>query len=169
MYFQKFFLFVPIFQNTNYIFSITTEIIPQIRGQYSIFNYQTKDDVYRYKSKLRKSHKDKIPFHVEDHHLIPQEFKKHNVIQSSKFNINCSNNLLIMPGRLSRNIFPQKIIHQGHPHYNKRVRFYLNHIGRSECNQTRQYELWLLLKYLEESILRHETMLFSNPNHVGKE
>jgi|TARA_Y100000992_G_C21179321_1_gene449922 hypothetical protein len=160
MYFQKFILLVPVLQKTNYIFSFSKDIIPQIRGGYSVFKYQSQEDIYRYKSKLRKSHKENIPYHVEDHHLIPQEFKKHNVIVSSKFNINCSNNLLIMPGRLSKDFFTKNIIHQSHPHYNKKIKIYLNKIDESDCRDNQQYQVWLLLKYLEQSILRHDKEIF---------
>ena len=160
MYFSKFLFILPIFQSTSYLFTSTSHIIPQVRGQYSVFHYGAKDDIYRYKSKLRRELKQKLPFHVEDHHIIPQQFKTHKVILSTKFNINCSNNLLIMPGRMSKDHFPRKIVHQAHPHYNIRVCRYLDQIGQQTCQEERQYQLWLLVKHAENLILQNDDSFF---------
>jgi hypothetical protein len=34
---------------------------------------------------------------VEDHHVIPRQFKKHPTIEKFKYDINASNNLILMP------------------------------------------------------------------------
>jgi len=64
---------------------------------------------------------------VEDHHVIPRQFKKHPTIEKFKYDINASHNLILMPRFLSRNLRPNRIAHNGnHPSYNAYVERMLN-------------------------------------------
>ena len=59
---------------------------------------------------------------VQDHHIIPKQWKKHKLIKNINFDINSSNNLIIMPTQktfLYFNLDPNIRTHYiGHPKYN---------------------------------------------------
>ena len=167
MYFQKFIFIYPFLTVSNYPFQIfkPKQYIPQIRGDYSFFNYEISKDNFRYKSKARKKFKNDIPYIVQDHHIIPKQFKNHKLILDIKFDINCSNNLLIMPALGNgKEIFVVSdiIYHKAHPQYNKMVLRNLNDIlFVAACSDDKAYHLWLLLKNLESRILLHDQNIFS--------
>jgi hypothetical protein len=64
---------------------------------------------------------------VEDHHVIPRQFKKHPTIEKFKYDINASKNLILMPRFLYKNLRTNRIVHHGnHPAYNAYVENMLN-------------------------------------------
>ena len=48
----------------------------QIIPNYSLFEYQKEEDLFRYNSKYRRQFKNKIYHHqlVDNHHIIPKQF-----------------------------------------------------------------------------------------------
>lgn len=80
----------------------------------------------RYGTKARRNYK-KLNYPiktVEDHHIIPKQFKNHPAITKSKFEINGHKNLLIMPNRYGKQLLklPQHIpYHTSHEKYNQFV------------------------------------------------
>ena len=142
-------------------------ICPQIRGVYSLFNYNIDKDIYRYGSSSRKKIKGSffLKGTIEDHHIIPKTFKNHDVIKKTNFNVCCSNNLIIMPSLASIHILknPNIIYHYSHYNYNKYVRKNLDIIDEtSNSTDETKYMLWLLVKHLEDSILNND---FNLPWH----
>jgi hypothetical protein len=66
---------------------------------------------------------------VEDHHVIPRQFKKHPTIEKFKYDINASENLILMPRFLYKNLRTNRLVHHGnHPAYNAYVENMLNYI-----------------------------------------
>ena len=79
----------------------------------------------RYGSILRRNFKIRMNIRglVEDHHVIPRQFKNHPTIQKFEYDINASNNLILMPRFLHKNLRWNRITHNGHhPAYNAYVR-----------------------------------------------
>ena len=70
---------------------------------------------------------------TQDHHVIPMEFRNHPIVKKSKYNVNESKNIIIMPTRLGKqimNLREDRLIHEnGHPEYNKFVEKYLDCIN----------------------------------------
>lgn len=137
----------------------------QIECQYSIFNYEKDKDDYRYASKRRKQIKKNIYDNnaVEDHHVIPKQFKYHPLIQEIDYDVSCSKNLLIMPTYygywlLKKNIHPDIIIHnKGHCEYNIFVGSVLNDIHINEDTiDGKKYNFWLFLQELKYKIVNNE-------------
>lgn len=95
----------------------------------------------RYRSVFRKRYRDQhFPKGaVEDHHVIPKQFKKHPVIIEGNFDINCAENLLLMASRRGPNVFlenkharvhPGTAYHSAHMDYNNFVRTQLEYIQK---------------------------------------
>lgn len=162
--FQNFFFLYLI--NSSYPFHIfqSGKNIPQIRGQYSFFKYENSKDNFRYKSKSRKKFKNNLPYIVQDHHIIPKQFKNHKLLRNVKFDINSSNNLLIMPAKGNEKpifLLSNVIYHKPHPQYNKMIHRHLDYILiTAPFYDDQAYHVWLLLKDLETRILFHDHSLF---------
>lgn len=90
---------------------------------------------YRYRSAYRLLFKIKWDLigKVEDHHVIPKEFKNHPVIKVINFDINSSKNLVMMPTKRGMETFwnirqDRLVHHSGHKKYNEYVELLLNQI-----------------------------------------
>ena len=121
-----------------------------IYGHYSMFHhYQPLMDTYRYGSSQRKYIKAKYGLYgkVEDHHLIPKQFKYHPVIIESGFQIHCSHNLKMMPSN-KYNVPDHILIHHTHPAYNQYVKQYLDGLMRYDTD-AQQYRLLSFTKGLD--------------------
>ena len=118
------------------------------------FNIYSKYDKYKYGSKARKEFKIKKGYigFVEDHHCIPKQWRNHKLLERLEFDINCSNNIVIMPNKKAKyelDLFPNTLIHEnGHRHYNNYVKYNLDLFYRKSYEESR-YELWLFLHHLK--------------------
>ena len=60
---------------------------------------------------------------VEDHHIIPKQFKKHPIVVKANYDIHASKNLIMLPTRLGKSVLrvrEDRLIHSGkHTGYNK--------------------------------------------------
>ena len=123
--------------------------------------FHNNNDIYKYRSNARKLYKKekKYEYLVEDHHCIPRQWKNHEVIERLDFDINSSDNLLIMPnnkGKKYLNLDPNTIVHQGgHSKYNLFVKKNLDEIN-TKCYEECRYEFWLFLHYLKKNIQNNE-------------
>ena len=156
-----FFLFG--FKNKNaYNYHVTKlNMFNQIRGSYSVFDYNKENDIFRYGGKYRRKYKQanyKQGF-VEDHHIIPKQFINHEIVKKVSFDVSCSNNLLIMPSRLAKPIINNNniIFHKGHHLYNEYVGDQLEIIqSRNENIDDEKYFFWLLFKDLETKLSNND-------------
>jgi hypothetical protein len=93
---------------------------------------------------------------IEDHHVIPREFKNHPVIRREKYDLNASNNLIMLPTRLGKytlRVRTDRLIHSGkHTAYNSYVEKMLNSI-----HSTDEFNSFIL--FLRQS-------LRWNPHHI---
>ena len=111
-------------------------------------------DIYRYGSKARKEFKIKKGYigFVEDHHCIPKQWRNHKLIERLEFDINCSNNIVIMPNKKAKyelDLFPNTLIHEnGHRHYNTYVKHNLDLFTRKPYDESK-YDFWLFLHHLK--------------------
>lgn len=137
----------------------------QIESLYSIYDYDKDKDDYRYASKRRKRLKQDIYENnvVEDHHIIPKQYKFHPLIHKLNYDVSCSHNLIIMPtyyGQwvLNKYICSGVLIHnKGHCMYNNYVLSVLNTILNDyESCDDMKYEFWLFLNHLKYCIQNNE-------------
>ena len=144
-----------------YFFSITNlcKINPINNINTNIYHYQSKYDEYRYGSNQRKAYKKykKYDNLVQDHHIIPKQWKKHKLIKNINFDINSSNNLIIMPTQktfLYFNLDPNIRTHYiGHPKYNIYVKEILDEIDDLYSLDDKKFYFWLFFMYLKENCI----------------
>jgi len=76
----------------------------------------------RYGSLLRRTFKLRWNVrNVEDHHVIPKEFKSHPIVEKVKYDIHASENIIMLPREIG-NLRENRVTHNGpHPKYNKFV------------------------------------------------
>ena len=166
MKYKKYFLnFAYIFsKNKSYTYSINKNLnnIIQINGNYSLFNYDKGKDIYRYGSKQRK--KIKYFYHsrgtIEDHHIIPKQFKDHKLLKNIHFDIACSNNLLVMPSLSLKN--DDKIIyHCSHRLYNDYILHNINQINKYDNIDEKKYHFWLFFCMIKELLEKNDSYMYS--------
>ena len=127
-----------------------------------IYHYNPRYDEYRYSSKNRKTYKKKYYHLVQDHHIIPKEFKAHPLIETIDYDINSSNNLVIMPTlqgitKLCLNDTLQTH-YKGHSKYNSFVKKNLNIIDKSYYFiDDKKYYFWLFYIYLKKNCSRKDS------------
>ena len=115
------------------------------------------DPVFRYKGWDRRVFKKWKGYsgYVNDHHIIPRQFRNHPVIRDTEFDINSNFNLIIMPtplGKVKLNMDPRTIAHTNHPRYNTNVKYLLDDIKDNyEDKDYKEYRLWLLVNWLREN------------------
>lgn len=107
-----------------------------IRSAYSLYQYSMLMDIYHYGSKERRLLKRQYNLTgiVEDHHLIPKKFKNHSVIVDTKFPINSSKNIKMMPN-LKYDVPSNILVHCSHEAYNHYVYKHLEamtHLEKSD-------------------------------------
>lgn len=118
------------------------------------FSTNTKYDIYRYGSKARKEFKIKKGYigYVDDHHCIPKQWRRHKIIERLDFDINCSDNIVIMPNKKAKyelDLPPKILIHEdGHRLYNDYVKHKLDLFLLKPYEESR-YDFWLFLHHLK--------------------
>lgn len=152
--------------------------LPQLKGSYSFFDYDKKNDPLHYGSKYRKKWKAQYFPHgvVEDHHIIPRQFKNHELIKKINFDLSCSNNIICMHSLVCHFFLKDNLIlyHQPHSKYNKYVESVLDNIydewknkilyneyndlyNTDELNTDElKYNFWLFHKNIEERIINYD-------------
>ena len=136
-------------------------IINQIRGDYSFYDYNHNKDIYRYGSKKRRIFKDNMfkKGLVEDHHIIPKEFKNNYFINDIGYDVSCSNNILIMPSFVSSYVLNNSeiIYHHSHRKYNNYVRRNIEIIlNNNKSKDEKQYNFWLFVKSTESKLINND-------------
>jgi hypothetical protein len=88
------------------------------------------DNNMRYGSLMRRNFKNRWNIkNIEDHHVIPYEFRNHPVIRYVGYDIHSSDNIIMMPRILTPNLRENRLTHNGgHKKYNKYVGNVLNSI-----------------------------------------
>ena len=71
---------------------------------------------------------------VEDHHIIPKQFKNHHKLKKYNFNISQSSNIMLMPNKIGiQNLDTNRMLHTGgHTQYNRYVGKMLENIDNED-------------------------------------
>ena len=87
----------------------------------------------RYGSLLRKNFKLRFNVrNVEDHHVIPVQFRHHPLFDKVKYDLQASDNIIMMPREIG-NLRENRVTHTGpHPKYNKFVGIILDSMVHME-------------------------------------
>ncbi len=128
-----------------------------------IVNTFDNSNIFKYRNICRKIHKEnkKLVGLVDDHHVIPQSLKNHELLKLTNFNIDQNYNLCIMPNSMKTiellNLKENTLIHiGGHLKYNTYVKKQLNIINKYKSYDQKCYKLWLFLHYLRKNLKFNE-------------
>ena len=93
---------------------------------------------YSYKSKSRQKKLGSLKSKklVQDHHVIPREFRSHPAIEKAQFDIDCSLNLMILPTKKGFEILEtiRQIHENGHPRYNAYIESILDKVDLTKAS-----------------------------------
>ena len=86
----------------------------------------------RYGSLIRRNFKNRWNVkNVEDHHVIPYQFRNHPLIKYLRYDVHSSENIIMMPRVLTPNLRENRLTHNGgHKQYNKYVGNVLDSIDK---------------------------------------
>lgn len=136
----------------------------QIENILSIFD-NDKKDIFCYNTKLRRNFKNTFfkKGLVENHHIIPKQFKKHILIKNINFDIGCSQNIFFLPNLSAKYVLNDEtqIYHQSHIKYNKYVEQELNEINKNISIDQQKYEFWLFFYYLYDGLKKNDEFIKS--------
>lgn len=90
---------------------------------------------------------------VEDHHIIPKQFRNHPKLKKYNFNISHPSNIMLMPNKLGVYfLYTNRMLHTGgHPQYNKFVGKILEKVDNED-------DLKELIWFLRYSIRNNDKM-----------
>ena len=83
--------------NTELNLSRVSDVIDQLDSQIKSLERQARQ-AKRYKELKQYTN------YVEDHHCIPKQWRDHNLLETLDFDVNCSNNLIIMPNKIKNKV-----------------------------------------------------------------
>lgn len=131
-----------------------------------IYDTSTSKDLLRYRSALRKTliNNNGLRGFVENHHIIPKQWRNHSALKRIDFDVNSSYNILIMPNnkyKYKYKSYPGLLVHaNGHKKYNEYVKLELDELDRiyvcdgdDDGNDDEfKYNFWLFYIYLKGSL-----------------
>jgi hypothetical protein len=141
-----------------YYTTFNKRLLYQIDSHYSLFDYKKEKDIFRYGSRKRQQIKYEFGYNklVEDHHIIPKEFRDHLFIRDIRFDIGCSKNIRIMPNEYGcdKLNLPENTLvhHNGHIHYNDYVKSQLDDLYITTNFDESKYKFLLFFSYLESQL-----------------
>lgn len=104
-----------------------------------------------------------MPPRVQDHHIIPKEWRNHPSVQRYGMDINERKNIMLMPtnyGMTTMNLRETRYIHEGgHHSYNKFVKKYLDSIKSIEHQETFEETFRDFHTFLKTSLTRGNTYI----------
>ena len=114
---------------------------------------------FSYNSQQRKAFRRRhevIPQYVQDHHVIPKQWKNHSSVLRFGLDINSSDNLIFMPtayGKYKFNIRPERYTHDGgHYKYNIYIQEMLNSMDGIECDKCFRGEFTYFIFFLKRTL-----------------
>ena len=106
---------------------------------------------FGYRANYRRSFKIRFGLSglVEDHHIIPKQWKDHHNLKAAKFSIDAPYNLMLLPSSKGSKILnTNRIFHSGgHPLYNLYVKHKLDSIESRD-------ELYYLVNDLRQDLIK---------------
>ena len=122
-------------------------------------------DILKYKSSLRRNIVKNSSLHgvIENHHIIPLQWKNHIVVKTIRYDLNKSYNLCILPNKkypIKKDSYGKAIrIHEkGHIKYNSYVKEQLD-VLLDDINDEDllKYKFWLFYIFLKTSLDNNES------------
>ena len=114
---------------------------------------------WKYNSQQRKSFRRRhgvVPYFVQDHHVIPKQWRKHPSVLRFGLDINESRNLMLMPtsyGKYRFRMRPERYTHDGgHHKYNVYVREMLDSLEGVQCEKCFRLEFQYFLEFLKSTL-----------------
>lgn len=110
---------------------------------------------YKSKSRQKKLGSLKSQKLVQDHHVIPREFRSHPAIKKAQFNIDCSLNLIILPTKKGFEILEtsRQMHENGHPRYNAYIRSILDKVDLTKSSDCVMEDLLNALSHARGCLL----------------
>lgn len=135
--------------------TIPRRVIKQNKFLYIIHNEYI-NDLCSYKGKERKKLKNLLGISdlVQDHHIIPKQWKNHSLLNLLEFDINHSNNIISMPNKKGKAYFhlnENRVIHDGgHVDYNYYIKYILDNMYKEfyQDKELLEYQFTLFQKHL---------------------
>lgn len=104
-----------------------------------------------------------MPPKVQDHHVIPKQWRSHPTVRRYGMDINNSNNIIMMPtnyGMVTMNLRKLRYIHEGgHHSYNKYIFTFLESLYEIEDEETFQKEFKNFHKHLKKVLRNGNTYI----------
>lgn len=129
-----------------------------------IYDTSTSKDPLRYRSVFRKTLIDNNGLRgvVENHHIIPKQWRDHTALKRIDFDVNSSYNILVMPNSKYKYKYKSKpglLVHAyGHKKYNLYIRNELDeldYICVCENDDEFRYNFWLFYIHLKSSLINN--------------
>jgi len=128
------------------------------------FYKKSRTDPYYYGSTERKRYKKLLGIHnlVQDHHIIPKQWRSHKLLTHLCFDINNSDNIIAMPNKLAVNkltLGSNQVIHDGgHLPYNIYVKEQLDNIFENNIldDDSIEYSFYLFHHHLKKNMYFNE-------------
>mgnify|MGYP001172324281 CR=1 FL=1 len=137
----------------------------QIIPNYSLFDCNRDEDLFRYNTVYRRKFKNDVYMKnmVDNHHIIPKQFKNHPLIRSLDVDVGCSKNILFMRNRYSKEYFNDDsyIYHESHNKYNKFVDHELQIMSSIEDKEVKKYQFTLFFMYLQQGLVENDPYIKS--------
>jgi hypothetical protein len=120
-------------------------------------------DSFKYRSLLRKRFIDNQNLNglVESHHIIPKQYKMHDIFSRVKFDIDDSYNLFILPKwSYAKRYDDYYLIHQnGHKKYDAYVKCNLDKLMICSTEDILKYNFWLFHNHLRNNMIKKNCII----------
>lgn len=133
--------------------------VSKLRGHAKVMGSSPIGTSWNYNSQQRKAFRRRhgvVPQYVQDHHVIPKQWRRHPSVLRFGLDINCSNNLIMMPtqyGKYRFQIRPERYTHDGgHHKYNIYVREILDSLEGVQCEKCFREEFNYFLYFLKDTL-----------------
>ena len=117
--------------------------------------YNRSKDNFSYRSKLRTLiiNQNDLSGKVENHHIIPKQFKGHKILDEIHFDINGSHNICMLPNKyFDKSYGKHPIIHYGgHKAYDKFVKVELDNLVDLKGDDLK-YRFWIFIMHLKSCL-----------------
>lgn len=150
----------------GYIYQTQTyHNLVQIIPNYCLFDYNVDDDIFRYNTVYRRRFKNSVfgKHMIDNHHIIPKEFKSHPLLQELHVDVACSKNIVFLRNRFAKEFTYNNtyIYHDSHRKYNQFVHQELQRIYSVTDQETKKYHFTLFFMYLWKGLTENDPYIKS--------
>jgi hypothetical protein len=127
---------------------------------------RNKPPSWNYNSQTRKAFRRRhgvVSDFVQDHHVIPKQWRKHPSVLRFGLDINSSQNLIMMPtayGKYRFRLRPERYTHDGgHHKYNVYTKEILDSLEGVQCEVCFRFEFQYLLEFFKNTLRTGEDII----------